>query len=648
MQCIASLELLWAYLARTARESDHGTLTRAFKGVMAGMRAGQRVSPRGLFSEIARQAPRFKGYQQQDAQELLRYLVDAMAEEEIKILKQRAASAVHAAGVPSPAAAAAPVAEGTPQEPGPTCPGELKAPQTFLHGVFGGSLASLVTCSTCLHDSVTVDPCFDVSLPIPDGALSGHGKVGHQAAPAPKRGATSVMSSAPSQVGSNKKSSSGEVRAKRAFEALRKILKDEPAAEAIVQAKRKYKTLPKEAAVPVPDSAWCRDTAKRDCIVWLLSFARPQHVEQYKLLGCPMKKLTKTRAREDLISYVQMEYESLQERWLAADKFAPHGELHRFVAAVSDPVVQRALENGAHAMERWALCTQKAAHEVAHSATVAAKNQLELLASEQAGGADAVKTRDSAGTSGDGGVQDKGATLQEDGSLTVGGWRFPPAYAVGGVPPHAWPGTDPSLVKEAAQRPAGTLRACLAAFTQPERLMRKQGNAYRCLACGERAATELLDTDTSDDAQKKAQEWRKGGVKRDACKRMCFFHAPLVLTLHLNRFKQTATGRFVKNGAHVSFKRTLRMDKYFATHDSAADNGPFLYELSGVVVHGGGMGGGHYIAYTRATTGWAYASDSSTSSAPEAKALGQQAYILFYTRVNPAAKTSIAAHATAV
>ncbi|ETE73489.1 Ubiquitin carboxyl-terminal hydrolase 16, partial [Ophiophagus hannah] len=42
------------------------------------------VTPRELFSQICKKATRFKGYQQQDSQELLRYLLDGMRTEEIQ------------------------------------------------------------------------------------------------------------------------------------------------------------------------------------------------------------------------------------------------------------------------------------------------------------------------------------------------------------------------------------------------------------------------------------------------------------------------------------------------------------------------------------------------------------------------------------
>ncbi|NWI99294.1 UBP16 hydrolase, partial [Crypturellus undulatus] len=40
------------------------------------------VTPKELFAQVCKKAVRFKGYQQQDSQELLRYLLDGMRAEE--------------------------------------------------------------------------------------------------------------------------------------------------------------------------------------------------------------------------------------------------------------------------------------------------------------------------------------------------------------------------------------------------------------------------------------------------------------------------------------------------------------------------------------------------------------------------------------
>lgn len=62
-----------------------------------------------------------------------------------------------------------------------------------------------------------------------------------------------------------------------------------------------------------------------------------------------------------------------------------------------------------------------------------------------------------------------------------------------------------------------------------------------------------------------------------------------------------------------------------------------MYTLFAIVVHSGGMGGGHYVAYSKhnikGQDRWFYASDSHVREVTESEALKAQAYMLFYRRI---------------
>ena len=45
-------------------------------------------------------------------------------------------------------------------------------PQGFLSEVFAGQLSSTVTCQTCHHQSTTLEPFMDLSLPVPVDTLA--------------------------------------------------------------------------------------------------------------------------------------------------------------------------------------------------------------------------------------------------------------------------------------------------------------------------------------------------------------------------------------------------------------------------------------------------------------------------------------------
>ena len=93
---------------------------------------------------------------------------------------------------------------------------------------------------------------------------------------------------------------------------------------------------------------------------------------------------------------------------------------------------------------------------------------------------------------------------------------------------------------------------------------------------------------------------------------------------------------------HVGFPLVLDVRKFCSSNCQTHRSG--IYFLYGVVVHSGGMNGGHYIAYVRKSEsnransteelkkGWYYFSDSTVSKVTVETVLKSQAYILFYQR----------------
>uniref|UniRef100_A0A665V026 Ubiquitin carboxyl-terminal hydrolase n=1 Tax=Echeneis naucrates TaxID=173247 RepID=A0A665V026_ECHNA len=98
------------------------------------------VTPRELFTQVCKKAARFKGFQQQDSQELLRYLLDGMRAEEIK----RVSSGI---------------TEALKQSRNSSDGEELKTlvkeyekngfPKNFVDQVFGGEMTSTIMCQQC-------------------------------------------------------------------------------------------------------------------------------------------------------------------------------------------------------------------------------------------------------------------------------------------------------------------------------------------------------------------------------------------------------------------------------------------------------------------------------------------------------------------
>ncbi|KAL7749744.1 Ubiquitin carboxyl-terminal hydrolase 2 [Sorochytrium milnesiophthora] len=151
------------YLCDLNLSSDtHGELAKAFAGLVRQLcttpQSGA-VAPRALKAQVERFAPQFAGYSQQDAQELLRCLLDGLADD-----TNRVAQRVR-------------VVEPTDAEDRSLGSDAARADfawcryqarhQSTVAEVFAGQLASRVTCLACGAASVTYDTFWDLSLPLP-------------------------------------------------------------------------------------------------------------------------------------------------------------------------------------------------------------------------------------------------------------------------------------------------------------------------------------------------------------------------------------------------------------------------------------------------------------------------------------------------
>ena len=86
----------------------------------------------------------------------------------------------------------------------------------------------------------------------------------------------------------------------------------------------------------------------------------------------------------------------------------------------------------------------------------------------------------------------------------------------------------------------------------------------------------------------------------------------------------------------VPFPETIDVGPWTTSNKS------MIYKLTGVVEHQGSMIGGHYVAYLRDINGqWKYVSDASTSNCSAADLADVEAFLLFYTRVQPTEIDSI-------
>ncbi|XP_042637073.1 ubiquitin carboxyl-terminal hydrolase 45 [Orycteropus afer afer] len=149
----------------TVELSSPGPLTSALFLFLHSMKESERgpLSPKVLFNQLCQKAPRFKGFQQQDSQELLHYLLDTVRIEETKRIQ---ASILKAFNNPTTKTADDETRKKV------KAYGKEGVKMNFVDRIFIGELTSTVMCEECANISMVKDPFIDISLPIIEERVS--------------------------------------------------------------------------------------------------------------------------------------------------------------------------------------------------------------------------------------------------------------------------------------------------------------------------------------------------------------------------------------------------------------------------------------------------------------------------------------------
>ncbi|XP_057595062.1 ubiquitin carboxyl-terminal hydrolase 45 isoform X2 [Hippopotamus amphibius kiboko] len=139
--------------------SSPGPLTSALFLFLHSMKETERgpLSPKVLFNQLCQKAPGFKSFQQQDSQELLHYLLDAVRTEETKRIQ---AGILKAFNNPTTKTADDETRRKV------KAYGREGVKMNFIDRIFIGELTSTVMCEECANISTVKDPFIDISLPI--------------------------------------------------------------------------------------------------------------------------------------------------------------------------------------------------------------------------------------------------------------------------------------------------------------------------------------------------------------------------------------------------------------------------------------------------------------------------------------------------
>ncbi|XP_072718750.1 ubiquitin carboxyl-terminal hydrolase 15 isoform X1 [Ciconia boyciana] len=166
IQCLSNTPPLTEYFLNDKYQEElnfdnplgmRGEIAKSYAELIKQMWSGKYsyVTPRAFKTQVGRFAPQFSGYQQQDCQELLAFLLDGLHEDLNRIRKKPYIQLKDADGRPDKV-----VAEEAWEN-------HLKRNDSIIVDIFHGLFKSTLVCPECAKISVTFDPFCYLTLPLP-------------------------------------------------------------------------------------------------------------------------------------------------------------------------------------------------------------------------------------------------------------------------------------------------------------------------------------------------------------------------------------------------------------------------------------------------------------------------------------------------
>ncbi|XP_044057795.1 ubiquitin carboxyl-terminal hydrolase 2a isoform X2 [Siniperca chuatsi] len=167
LQCLSNTHSLRDYCLHNSHRRDLNNNSRTNTALMEEfakliqtmwtLSSSEAVSPSEFKTQIQRYAPRFVGYNQQDAQEFLRFLLDGLHNEVNRVTVRPRGTVEDFDHLPD-------------EEKGKKMWSKyLEREDSKIVDLFVGQLKSSLTCSYCGFCSTVFDPFWDLSLPIAKG-----------------------------------------------------------------------------------------------------------------------------------------------------------------------------------------------------------------------------------------------------------------------------------------------------------------------------------------------------------------------------------------------------------------------------------------------------------------------------------------------
>eukprot|EP00063_Salmo_salar_P044307 XP_014019142.1 PREDICTED: ubiquitin carboxyl-terminal hydrolase 16 [Salmo salar] len=578
------------------------------------------VTPRELFSQVCKKAARFKGFQQQDSQELLRYLLDGMRAEEMKRLSSGISEALKK--------------HGRDAEQWKKLVKEYEkkgAPNNFVDQVFGGEMTSTVMCQQCKTVSSVKEMFLDLSLPVSDqtyrkksqkkgaGNQSSEVKYNNGDSPSPLSMTNGDTDDLPTGVGSKYQHKKQKKQAKKQAKNQR----------------RQHKLVTLDSFTPSENTAESQAPAEEGEETGNSTQGEEEEEE------------------EPLVENQSSETERSETAPSEQDQEKPQGAGHT-EEEDCEPVSVYSVSNN-----HSTVMSEEQSPPSPEGVVKRDGHEAELRGEEEEDDDDDGDAAKPSGDEEDTKLTDKLGELSlneaflasEDSDLELGcrdgdmsaetemetkleGKEYTVSHQ------------DPKLAfhtlatRAAPEKQECSVESCLYQFTEVENLT--QNNSLLCVTC------------TKRQTKNKAAEGSKKNVYTDALKQMLISCPPPVLTLHLKRFQQIGYS-VCKVNSHVNFPHILDVAPFCSVICKGVSEGDsqVLYSLYGIVEHSGTMRSGHYTAYVKArpfcpstthngvgTQGepvkgsWFHVSDSSVQPVTESKVQSSQAYLLFYERIS--------------
>eukprot|EP00753_Platysulcus_tardus_P011403 PLAT3287.32.p2 GENE.PLAT3287.32~~PLAT3287.32.p2 ORF type:complete len:1011 (-),score=581.16 PLAT3287.32:1690-4506(-) len=558
-----------------------GRLAEAYAALLKEIWGGEfaTVVPSTFKTTIGKFAPQFSGYQQQDSQELMNFLLDGLHEDLNRVLDKPYTETVESGGRPDAVVAA------------DAWDTHLLRNRSIVVDIFTGQLKSHVVCPCCPKESTTFDPFISLSVPLPIETdrllvLVLYRRDGDAA---PVRHCAKVDKSAPlSEVIAFLSSASGlpaenivlgDVFGSRIFQLLSpqkrvadvrprdevvayEVLRDADIdAAAAAAAAEEAEAAAAAAATPAAAAHARRRAAADRLVIHTQLMHRRMEKNPYYRPGSTYHREFKGvlfgKPRVLSIPRTQTWKELHDQVWAAASRMLSAG--HPF--SRDEPPYRLSLSNA--------------------SGTLISKDALpetdEVLALRST---DAIVIDWDKAALAEHYDQDSSDAAEDHASMKAVG----AAALAGGSSLH--------------------LLDCIAKFTEKETL--SAADLWYCPDCKDHVA---------------------------ATKEFTLWKLPEVLVIHLKRFQYSQGTLFVyrdKLDQLVQFP----LQGLDLTERELGSDEPAIYDCFAVSNHSGGLGGGHYTAYVKGeeTAKWYNMNDSSVSLASEDAVVSSKAYVLFYRR----------------